>query len=85
VIVYYKFENSPDLRAILLGTGYVPIVEASPDRVWGIGFDENDAGKNRMLWGENLQGHSLMASRAVIRKGAAAAEDGQNSLQMDME
>ena len=33
-----KFSSAPSLRGYLLGTRWRVLVEASPDRVWGIGL-----------------------------------------------
>jgi ribA/ribD-fused uncharacterized protein len=56
-----KFEQNHLLkRQIILDRGK-HIVEASPeDRVWGIGFDEDNALANIDKWGENLLGKLLM-------------------------
>lgn len=68
----HKFTLSPkaaDLRAQLLATGQRELVEASPfDRVWGVGFVEADAEKNRGRWGENLLGVALMEVRRRLRE-----------------
>lgn len=52
---YVKFgdERNRDLRAALLhGTGDRVIVEASPDdRVWGVGFDPDEAEAREAEWG----------------------------------
>jgi ribA/ribD-fused uncharacterized protein len=42
---------------MLLATGEREFVEASPlDRIWGVGFAERDAERNRHRWGKNLLG-----------------------------
>lgn len=43
------------------------IVEASPyDRIWGIGYREQDALANRSNWGQNLLGKALMQVQATL-------------------
>jgi len=62
-----KFGQNARLRAALLATGEAELVEAAPDdRIWGIGFSEQDAPGARQAWGENLLGHALMAVRAEL-------------------
>lgn len=64
---YHKFTISDDaenLRKMLIATGERELVEASPlDRIWGVGFAEKDAERNRYRWGENLLGKALEAVR----------------------
>ncbi|KAH8204204.1 hypothetical protein TruAng_001624 [Truncatella angustata] len=56
-------------REVLLGTGNRELVEASPyDRIWGVGFREEDAERNRESWGANLLGKALMEVREEFRK-----------------
>ncbi|KJX93609.1 hypothetical protein TI39_contig4285g00001 [Zymoseptoria brevis] len=57
------------LRGLLLGTGERDLAEASPfDRVWGIGYREEEAGRvERGKWGENLLGKVLMRVRERLR------------------
>lgn len=63
-----KFRQNPDILKILLDTGNAELVEASPyDRVWGIGFNEQDAEANRDRWGANLLGRALMEVRDELR------------------
>ncbi|CCG83156.1 protein of unknown function [Taphrina deformans PYCC 5710] len=55
-----KFKD-PILRAVMLGTGDRIFVEASPvDRIWGVGFDRDEAPKRVSEWGENLMGKVMM-------------------------
>ena len=50
---FLKFSQDKQLGDILLGTGYKEIVEASPnDKIWGIGFDSENALKNKDQWGQ---------------------------------
>ena len=69
---YHKFTTSDDaenLRRILLATGERELVEASPlDRIWGVGFAEKNAERNRHRWGQNLLGRALMDVRARLRE-----------------
>ncbi len=63
-----KFGQADRLRAALLGTGDALLVEASPtDRIWGIGFSEQEAEAHRHAWGENLLGRALIKVRAELR------------------
>lgn len=67
---WYKFsdERSKDLKEVLLSTGHKEIVEASPDdRIWGIGFDANEAEGNEDKWGNNGLGKALMKVRERLR------------------
>lgn len=66
----HKFGQNPGLRDKLLATGDKKIVEASPrDRIWGIGFGEKNALKNRERWGLNLLGIALESTRGKLRVG----------------
>jgi ribA/ribD-fused uncharacterized protein len=69
---WYKFtisENAGELKRRLLETGERELVEASPaDRIWGIGFTEHEAEKNRYRWGENLLGKALERVRERLRE-----------------
>jgi len=38
------------------------------DRIWGIGFGEKNAEKNRHKWGKNLLGKALMNVRNGLRE-----------------
>jgi ribA/ribD-fused uncharacterized protein len=61
-----KFEQNGELRAFLVGTGNLVLVEASPyDRIWGIGLMADDErAKNPATWqGQNLLGFALMDVR----------------------
>jgi len=60
--VLAKFEQHPDIRAILLATGDEPIVENAPgDRYWGCGADGS---------GKNMLGIILEEVRATLRTRA---------------
>ena len=63
----YKFESKNALKTILLSTKDRELVEASPfDRIWGIGFNEDDADGNKKFWGQNLLGKALMKVRQTL-------------------
>jgi ribA/ribD-fused uncharacterized protein len=65
---YYKFSQTKKIRDILLNTGDLELVEASPyDRIWGIGFKEEDAEANRNKWGANLLGKALIEVRGMLK------------------
>ena len=66
--VWHKFVHNQKLRDFLLDTGTKALVEASPsDRIWGIGYAEQDALDYRWQWGENLLGKALMQVRERLR------------------
>lgn len=60
--VFAKFSTIRTLRESLMrlvNNGYI-LVEASPrDNIWGIGFSERDAPRNKAKWGQNLLGNTL--------------------------
>lgn len=63
----HKFEQNSELKRKLLETGNRIIVEASPrDRIWGIGFGEKNALKEKSRWGQNLLGVALMETRGRL-------------------
>jgi len=64
-----KFKQNPALGQFFLATGEQPLVEASPDRIWGTGFRITDqrAYQPQHWRGFNLLGLALMQARAVIR------------------
>lgn len=58
--IYAKFKQNKDLEEYLKSLKGYNIVEASSeDRVWGIGFEEDDALENIDNWGQNLLGKIL--------------------------
>lgn len=64
---YLKFNQNEEIRKILLSTGDLELVEASPyDRIWGIGFFANEALQNVDKWGANLLGKCLMEAREIL-------------------
>ena len=73
----YKFGQNGELKKLLLGTGDLILVEASPyDRIWGIGFKEDRAMEKEARWGLNLLGKALMRAREELlkREGEPGAE-----------
>jgi ribA/ribD-fused uncharacterized protein len=61
-----KFEQNGELRAFLVGTGNLVLVEASPyNRIWGIRLMADDErSKNPATWqGQTLLGFALMDVR----------------------
>lgn len=67
-----KFNQNPNLKAMLLATGNAILEEASPvDKIWGIGLDADTAGKTSPdKWpGEGLLGRVLMLVRAQLGGG----------------
>jgi ribA/ribD-fused uncharacterized protein len=66
---FLKFGQDERLKGILLGTGEREIVETSPnDRIWGVGFNTEDALEHASEWGENKLGMALMRARERLRK-----------------
>lgn len=64
--VYAKFYQNANLRKQLIDPKYngLHFVEASPyDKIWGIGFDENNATVYPTEWGRNELGKILDAVR----------------------
>jgi hypothetical protein len=61
----YKYEQNPDLKAMLMATKDSTLAEASPHcKRWGIGVPLSNAGKeNTQLWGNNKFGQALMTLR----------------------
>ena len=61
-----KFFQCKEFREELLKTEDKILVEASPhDRIWGIGYSEDEALENYNNWGENLLGKCLMFTRTI--------------------
>ena len=61
---------------MLLATGERELVEASPlDRIWGVGFAEKDAERNRSRWGENLLGKALVHVRGRLKQEGYGKEE----------
>jgi len=63
-----KFGQNEELKEQLLATGDKILIEASPlDRIWGIGYGEKNALRNKEKWGANLLGKALMEVREELR------------------
>ncbi len=61
---YQKFKQNEKLLQVLLETGERQLVETSPnDRLWGIGFNSDDAEGNEHEWGQNKLGKALERAR----------------------
>ena len=59
-ILFLKFLQNKDLREAILSENVDHFVEASPyDRIWGIGYLEQDAEEHISNWGLNLLGKTL--------------------------
>lgn len=68
---YLKFSQVKECREALLGTGDRILVEASPnDRIWGIGYNCEDAIGKENDWGLNKLGRALMMARDRLRQEA---------------
>ena len=66
---YLKFGQNERLKKVLLGTGERELVETSPnDRLWGVGFNSEEALEHIGEWGENKLGKALMRARDRLRK-----------------
>lgn len=75
-------EHGASLRKKLLDTGERELVEAAgSDRVWGVGYNADQAGDNRDNWGQNLLGKALMIVRDRLRE----EESAQNAKALDKE
>jgi len=69
---YLKFSQNEECKRALLGTGEREIVEASPnDKIWGVGFNAEEALGRESEWGMNKLGRALERVRARLRKEGA--------------
>jgi ribA/ribD-fused uncharacterized protein len=76
---WFKFSQNEDLKEVLLGSGDKEIVEASPDdRIWGIGFNSDEAEGKESDWGNNGLGKALMRVRERLRTGGLMFCDKEN-------
>lgn len=65
VLVAQKFDQNPDLQALLLATGSEWLVEATPDRFWGAGMWPDALVAARGVYpGRNMLGAILSAQRS---------------------
>ena len=70
---WWKFSQNRDLGEVLLATGEREIVEASPDdRIWGIGFNSEEAEGREKEWGNNGLGKALMRVRERLKRDVHA-------------
>lgn len=64
-----KFQQNPDLQTKLIATGSALLAESSPyDRIYGIGFLEKDAEANKLNWGSNILGKTLVKVRESLQR-----------------
>ena len=64
-----KFTQHPELKALLLSTGDLQLVEATPDPLWGCGATLSSNVLRRGDWkGKNKQGDILMTVRKELRQ-----------------
>ena len=66
-----KFDQNPALKELLLRTGDLELVEATPDRLWGCGATLSSNVLRRHAWvGQNKHGQILMTVREELRSRA---------------
>ena len=67
--VYAKFSQNPELKKFLLETETNLILEASPDRYWGVGkkLKDRDLWDQRRWTGKNVMGNILMNVRDRLK------------------
>ena len=64
-----KFKQNPELKELLLSTGDLKLVEATPDRLWGCGATLSSNVLRRHTWaGQNKHGQILMTIREEFRR-----------------
>ena len=64
-----KFDQNPALKALLMSTGNMELVEATPDRLWGCGATLSSNTLKRHTWpGQNKHGAILMTIREEFRQ-----------------
>jgi ribA/ribD-fused uncharacterized protein len=75
---WYKFTNPVNrhMKNVLLGTRERELAEAARrDRVWGIGYNAEEADRYRKMWGENRLGRALMVVRGRVREWEMRVEE----------
>ena len=66
-----KFSQNQDLKTLLLKTGDLQLVEATPDPLWGCGATLSSNVLRRHKWtGKNKHGEILMVVREELRRAA---------------
>jgi ribA/ribD-fused uncharacterized protein len=71
-----KFVQNNDLLSKLLNQQCVEFIEASPrDRIWGIGYDAENALPNIKKWGENRLGKLITQVRNDLQHVVAHQND----------
>ena len=82
--IWYKVQQNPDLKIMLLATGGTLLVKASPyDRIWGIGMSVDDAKDTVRDLIEQTRSSGAQSTRPFITYKALCEElyaDGQNRL-----
>ena len=69
VCLLRKFQQNPELKALLLATGNLQLVEATPDRLWGCGATLSSNALRRHEWpGRNKHGEILMTVREELKR-----------------
>ena len=64
-----KFGQNPELRPLLLSTGTMELVEATPDHLWGCGATLSSNVLKRHIWtGQNKHREILMVIREELRQ-----------------
>ena len=67
VCLMSKFEQNQELKSLLLSTGNLVLVEATPDRLWGCGATLSSNALRRHEWpGKNKHGEILMTVREEL-------------------
>ena len=75
-----KFQQNPELAAMLVATGTCELVEATPSRKWGAGATLSSNVLRRHEWtGENRHGKILMTVRAKLIRDAKVKETAKKS------
>ena len=69
VCLMSKFEQNQNLKDLLLNTGKLQLVEATPDRLWGCGATLSSNALRRHDWpGQNKHGETLMTVREELKR-----------------
>ena len=69
VLLLKKFQQHPELKTLLLSTGSLQLVEATPDRTWGCGATLSSNALRRHEWpGKNKHGEILMTVREYLAR-----------------